>query len=139
MPYDRNNVFAKILRGEIPAAKIYEDERTLAFMDAMPQTVGHCLVIPKCAAENILDLDPEHLADLIKVTQKVARAVNAALKPDGLRVMQFTGPASGQTVFHVHFHVMPCYVGQEMKGHAREFADPAVLAEQAKKIKAAMA
>ena len=138
MAYDRNNVFAKILRGELPAAKIYEDERTLAFMDAMPQTTGHSLVIPKIEAENILDLDPEHLANLVKVTQRLARAVNAALHPDGIRVMQFTGAASGQSVFHVHFHVMPCYIGQEMKGHAREFADPAVLAELAKKIKDAM-
>ena len=138
MQYDRNNVFAKILRGELPAAKIYEDDRTLAFMDAMPQTNGHALVIPKCEAENILDLDPQDLAEAIKVTQKVARAINKALRPDGLRVMQFTGPASGQSVFHVHFHIMPMYTGQEMKGHAREFADPKLLAEQAKKIRDAM-
>jgi histidine triad (HIT) family protein len=138
MAYDRNNIFAKILRGELPAAKIYEDTQTLAFMDAMPQTTGHALIVPKFESENILDLDSDYLAALIKVTQNVARAVNAAFKPDGLRVMQFTGAAAGQTVPHVHFHVMPCYAGQEMKGHAREFADPAVLAEHAKRVKAEM-
>ena len=138
MPYDRNNVFARILRGELPAARIYEDEHTLAFMDAMPQTSGHALVIPKAEAESILDLDPQRLADLMKITQKVARAVDAALKPDGMRVMQFTGRVAGQTVFHVHFHVLPMYDGQQIKGHAREFADAAVLAEQARQIKAAM-
>lgn len=138
MPYDRNNVFAKILRGELPAAKIHEDEHTLAFMDVMPQSVGHALVIPKREAENILDMDADSLVTLIKVTQSIARAVNTVFTPDGISVMQFTGAAAGQTVFHVHFHVIPRYQGQNLKLHAREFADPAVLAEQAQRIKAAL-
>jgi histidine triad (HIT) family protein len=134
--YDPNNVFAKILRGEIPSFKIYEDEHTLAFMDAMPQSPGHSLVIPKSEARNIFDVEPHVLTELIKVTQRVANAVRVAFKPDGITVAQFNEPAAGQTVFHIHFHVIPNYQGQPLKGHGRaEFADKALLTEHAEKIR----
>ncbi|HEY8540612.1 MAG TPA: HIT family protein [Steroidobacteraceae bacterium] len=136
--YDPNNVFAKILRGEIPAFKVYEDDRTLAFMDVMPQSDGHTLVIPKANARNFFDVEPDVLADLIKVTQRVAKAVKKAFNPDGMRIIQFNEPAAGQTVFHIHFHIVPCYSGKELKGHAREMADNAVLAEHAERIRKAL-
>jgi histidine triad (HIT) family protein len=137
--YDTNNVFAKILRGEIPAFKVYEDERTLAFMDAMPQSDGHTLVIPKVQARNFFDIAPDALADLIKATQHVARGVQQAFKPDGMRIIQFNEPAAGQTVFHIHFHILPCYEGVALRGHNRDWADKNVLAEHAEKIRAALA
>ena len=133
--YDSNNVFAKILRGEITAAKVYENEHTLAFMDAMPQSEGHTLVIPKTAARNFFDIEPVALVELIKSTQHVAKAVQKAFKPDGMRIFQFNEPAAGQTVFHIHFHIMPCYDGRAMQGHARDMADTAVLAAHAERIK----
>lgn len=137
--YDSNNVFAKILRGEIPAFKVYEDERTLAFMDAMPQSEGHTLVIPKTNARNFFDIDPESLAELIKATQHVAKAVREAFKPDGVRIIQFNEAAAGQTVFHIHFHIVPCYEGRELKGHSRDMADKTQLAEHAERIKRVLA
>lgn len=137
--YDQNNVFAKILRGEIPATKIYEDAHVLSFMDAMPQSDGHTLVIPKTEARNLFDIAPEPLAELIKATQYVAKGVRLALQPDGMRIIQFNEPAAGQTVFHIHFHIVPCYAGKETRGHARDWADKAVLAQQAEKIRAALA
>jgi len=133
--YDSSNIFAKILRGEIPAFKVYEDEHTLAFMDVMPQSAGHTLVIPRTSARNIFDIDPQSLAELIKSTRHVARAVQAAFRPDGMRIIQFNEPAAGQTVFHIHFHIVPCYEGQSLKGHARDMADKAVLAEHAERIR----
>ncbi|HEY6643848.1 HIT family protein [Povalibacter sp.] len=133
--YDPNNIFAKILRGEIPAFKVHEDAHTLAFMDVMPQSEGHTLVIPKTQARNIFDIDPPALARLIESTQHVAKAVQTAFKPDGMRIIQFNEPAAGQTVFHIHFHIVPCYEGREMKGHAREMADKAMLAEHAERIR----
>jgi histidine triad (HIT) family protein len=136
--YDTNNVFAKILRGEIPSFKVYEDERTLAFMDAMPQSAGHTLVIPKTQARNFFDIEPQALAELIKATQHVARGVRKAFNPDGLRIIQFNEPAAGQTVFHIHFHIVPCYEGVAAKPHSREFADKAVLAQHAERIKQAL-
>jgi len=139
MSYDPNNIFAKILRGEIPSFKVYEDERTLAFMDAMPQSNGHTLVIPKAQAENFFDVEPEVLRNLIVTTQTIARAVRRAFNPDGVRIMQFNGPAAGQTVFHIHFHIVPCYAGVDLKSHSREMADKNLLAAQAEKIKAALA
>jgi len=137
--YDSNNIFAKILRGEIPAFKVFEDERTLAFMDVMPQSEGHTLVIPKTDARNFFDIDPDALASLIKATQHVAKAVQQAFQPDGMRIIQFNEPAAGQTVFHIHFHIVPCYEGRTLKGHARDMADKAVLAEHAERIKRALA
>lgn len=137
--YDQNNVFAKILRGEIPSFKVYEDAQVLSFMDAMPQSDGHTLVIPKVEARNFFDIDPAALADLIKATQYVAKGVKQALQPDGVRIIQFNEPAAGQTVFHIHFHILPCYEGVELRGHTRDWGDKAKLAAQAEKIRAALA
>src|SRR5688572_25148037 len=137
--YDKDNVFAKILRGEIPAAKVYEDAHVLSFMDAMPQSDGHTLVIPKTAARNLFDVPPEALAELIKGTQYVAKGVQRAFQPDGMRIIQFNEAAAGQTVFHIHFHIVPCYTGKEIRMHGRDWADKAVLAQQAEKIRDALA
>jgi histidine triad (HIT) family protein len=140
MAYDSNNIFAKILRGEIPCHRVYENEHALSFMDVMPQSVGHALVIPKQAqAENILDIDPTALSQLIVATQTVAKAVDKAFAPDGLRVIQFNRPAAGQTVFHIHFHIVPCYEGVDMNMHARQMADHAVLAEHAERVRKVLA
>jgi histidine triad (HIT) family protein len=136
--YDPNNVFAKILRGEIPAFKVYETDKALAFMDAMPQSDGHTLVIPKTSARNFFDIAPDALADLIKATQHVAKAVREAFKPDGMRIIQFNESAAGQTVFHIHFHIVPYYEGRDVRSHSRDWADKAVLAQHAERIKAAL-
>jgi histidine triad (HIT) family protein len=137
--YDQSNVFAKILRGEIPAFKVYEDDRALAFMDAMPQSDGHTLVIPKVEARNFFDIAPDALADLIQATQHVARGVQQAFNPDGMRIIQFNEPAAGQTVFHIHFHIVPCYEGRSLRGHGRDWADKDLLAEHAERVRAALA
>jgi histidine triad (HIT) family protein len=137
--YDKDNVFAKILRGEIPAFKVHEDARALAFMDAMPQSEGHTLVIPKVEARNLFDIEPGALAELIKATQHVARGVRKAFNPAGMRIIQFNEPAAGQTVFHIHFHIVPCYEGVDLRFHARDRADKAVLAAHAERIRAALA
>jgi len=136
--YDSNNVFAKILRGEFPAYKVYEDDKTLAFLDIMPQAPGHTLVVPKSAARNILDIAPDDLADLIKVTQKIARTAIKVFAADGLNVFQFNEPAAGQTVFHLHFHVIPRKEGVPLKPPASVKEDPAVLSEQATRLAAAL-
>src|SRR5690242_20619819 len=115
MSYDPSNIFGRILRGEVPAFKIYEDDATLAFMDVMPQSDGHTLVIPKAAAENIFDLDPAMLGALIRSTQKVAKAVKKAFAPPGIMIAQLNGAGAGQSVFHVHFHVIPRYHGVEFR------------------------
>ena len=109
MPYDSNNIFAKILSGEIPAVKVYEDDRTLAFMDVMPQADGHTLVISKENAENIFDLSPAGAAALMATTQKVAKAVKKGLNTPGIMIAQLNGTPAGQSVFHVHFHIIPQY------------------------------
>jgi histidine triad (HIT) family protein len=139
MPYDPSNVFARILRGEIPAQKIFEDEQTLAFMDVMPQADGHALVIPKADAENIFDLPPESLAATILTTQRIARAVQKAFDAPGILVAQLNGRGAGQSVFHIHFHVIPRFDGIDLRFHARGMADPQLLAEHAAKIRAAFA
>jgi histidine triad (HIT) family protein len=139
MAYDPNNVFAKILRGEIPAFKVHEDSDSVAFMDAMPQSDGHTLVVPKSPAEDLLDVDPAVLGKLIQTTQRIAKAVDAAFKPAGIRLMQFSRPAAGQTVFHIHFHIIPVYQGGDLRLHAREPADKAKLAEHAERIRTALA
>ena len=137
--YERDNVFAKILRGEMPAAKVFEDERVLAFMDVFPQSRGHVLVVPKAETRNLLDAEPEVLRELILRVQRVARAVREALQPDGLTVMQFNGSAGGQTVFHLHFHVIPRWEGQPLGRHGGGgMADQAELAALAQQIAAAM-
>lgn len=137
MAYDPTNVFARILRGEIPAHKVCEDDATLAFMDVMPQADGHVLVVPKVAAENLFDLPPEALAATILTTQRVAHAVRRAFDPPGVMIAQLNGRGAGQSVFHIHFHVIPRYHGVDLRLHAREMADPQRLAEQAAKIRAA--
>jgi histidine triad (HIT) family protein len=138
MAYDSNNIFAKILRGEIPSVKVYEDDMTLAFMDVMPQADGHTLVIPKEPAENILDLSPEGAAAMVKTTQKVAKAVKKGLDAPGIMLFQLNGKAAGQTVFHVHFHIVPRSGGVDLKLHARGMDSPDKLKAIAEKIKAAL-
>lgn len=138
-PYDDNNVFAKILRGEIPSHKLYEDADTYAFMDVMPQGKGHCLAITKSPYRNILDAAPESLAAVIATTQKLARAVAKAFDSDGVTVMQFNEPASGQTVFHLHFHIIPRFDGVALKPHSGQMEDQAVLTANAEKIRRALA
>ncbi len=138
MAYDSNNVFARILRGEIPAHKVFEDEHTLAFMDVMPQAEGHTLVIPKAPAENILEVPPDALAATILTTQRVARAVKQAFAAPGILIAQLNGSAAGQSVFHIHFHVLPRRDGLDLRFHARDMADPALLAEHAARVRAAL-
>jgi histidine triad (HIT) family protein len=136
--YDPDNVFAKILRGEIPSYKIYEDDRAFAFLDIMPRTPGHALVIPKAPARNILDIAPDDLAHVMKVAQKVARAGMTAFEADGITVQQFSEPAGGQVVFHLHVHVMPRKGGVPLKPPASFKEDPAVLAQHANRLAAAL-
>ncbi|GAA0270769.1 hypothetical protein LNAOJCKE_4437 [Methylorubrum aminovorans] len=137
-PYDPDNIFGKILRGEIPAHKVYEDEHSLAFMDVMPQGEGHTLVIPKAPARGLLDAEPQTLAALIGTVQRVGRAVKAAFDADGLTLFQYNEPAGGQTVFHLHFHLVPRHDGVPLKRHEGGMADNAVLAEHAARIRAAL-
>jgi len=139
MAYDSNNIFAKILRGELPAYKIYEDEKALAFLDIMPRAPGHTLVLPKSSARNILDIDPDDLAHVAKVAQKVARAAVKVFGADGVTIQQFNEPAGGQVVFHLHVHVIPRHDGVAMKPPASEKEKPEVLSQQADKLKAALA
>jgi histidine triad (HIT) family protein len=138
MAYDRNNVFARILRGEIPAHRVFEDEHTLAFMDVMPQADGHALVIPKAEAENLFDLPGPALAATILTTQRVARAVQKAFAAPGILIAQLNGPAAGQSVFHLHFHVLPRHEGLDLRFHARDMADPALLAAHAARVRTAL-
>lgn len=139
MTYDGDNVFAKILRGEAPAHVVYEDAHSIAFMDLMPQVDGHTLVIPRESAEDLFDIDPAALAHLIRATQTVARAVRAAFAAPGVMVAQLNGSAAGQSVFHLHFHILPRHRGLELKLHAREVADPALLADHAQRVRSALA
>jgi histidine triad (HIT) family protein len=138
MAYDSNNVFAKILRGEIPAVKVYEDDKTLAFMDVMPQADGHTLVISKEPAENIFDLSPAGAAALMATTQRIAKAVKKGLNAPGLMIAQLNGTPAGQSVFHVHFHIIPKSAGADFRLHAREMEKPEKLKAMAEKIKAAL-
>jgi histidine triad (HIT) family protein len=135
MTYDANNIFGKILRGEIPSHKIYEDAHTLAIMDVMPHVDGHCLVIPKVGSRNLLDAELSTLAPLMATVQKVARAAKAAFKADGLQIRQYNEPAAGQTIFHLHFHIMPMNEGQAIRPHAGKMADQGLLAKQAEMIR----
>jgi len=136
--YDPNNIFAKILRGEVPSVKVYEDERSLAFMDVMPQADGHVLVIPKEPVMDLFDLSPESATALMATTQKVAKAVKKALGPPGIMLVQLNGRAAGQSVFHVHFHIVPRSEGIDLKLHAREIENPDKLKAIAEKIKAVL-
>src|SRR5690554_4597954 len=136
--YEPDNIFGKILKGEIPSHKVYEDDDTLAFMDVMPQSNGHTLVILKTGSRNIFDADPMVLATLVQKTQRIARAVMQGMKADGLRIAQFNEAAAGQTVFHLHFHIIPMYAGVPLRPHTGEMADNAELADHAERIKAAL-
>lgn len=137
-PYDPDNIFGKILRGEIPAHTVYEDAHTLAFMDVMPQGEGHTLVIPKAPSRGLLDAEPQTLSALIGTVQRVGRAVKTAFAADGLSVFQYNEPAGGQTVFHLHVHLVPRHEGVPLKRHEGGMADNAVLAEHAARIRAAL-
>jgi histidine triad (HIT) family protein len=136
--YDPNNVFAKILRGELPAHKVYEDDKAFAFLDIMPRSPGHTLVIPKSPARTFLDIAPDDLAHLIKVTQTIARAAVKVFDADGLTIQQFNEPAGGQVVFHLHIHVMPRKAGVPLKPPASVKEEPAVLSDQALRLAAAL-
>jgi len=135
MAYDDQNIFARILRGELPSIKVYEDDKVLAFMDIMPQADGHTLVIPKAPAVTLLDLDGDDAAYTIQVVQKVARAMKKAFDVDGIVLMQLSGAAAGQTVPHVHFHLIPNSV-HELGKHALTMGDQEKIKAQAEKIKA---
>jgi histidine triad (HIT) family protein len=137
--YDPNNIFAKILRGELPCYKIYEDDKAIAFLDIMPRAPGHTLVLPKAAARNLLDVGADDLAHVAKVAQKVAKAAMTALGADGITVQQFNEGPGGQVVFHLHVHVIPRKTGVPMKPPASEKEKPDVLADIAKKLSAALA
>ncbi|WP_404861943.1 HIT family protein [Georhizobium sp. MAB10] len=136
--YDDANIFAKILRGELPAHRVYEDEHTLAFMDIMPRGDGHCLVLPKTPSRNMLDVEPDDLAHVMVTVQKLARAVKAAFDADGVTIQQFNESAGGQVVFHLHVHVIPRFDGVALKPHTGTMEDPDVLKANAEKIRAAL-
>jgi histidine triad (HIT) family protein len=136
--YDPTNIFAKILRGELPAHKVFEDDKVLSFLDIMPRAPGHTLVIPKAPARTFLDITPDDLAHLIKTTQKIARAAVAVFAADGLTLQQFNEPAGGQMVFHLHFHVIPRKNGVALKPPLTVKEEPAVLSDQALKLAAAL-
>jgi histidine triad (HIT) family protein len=136
--YDPNNIFAKILRGELPCYKVYEDDKALAFLDIMPRAPGHTLVLPKAPARNIFDVPGDVLGHVAMVAQKVARAGMKAFNADGITIQQFNEGAGGQVVFHLHIHVIPRKQGVAMKPPASEKEKPDVLAEHAKKIAAAI-
>ncbi|MEG2358024.1 HIT family protein [Acinetobacter sp.] len=138
MAYDDQNIFARILRGELPAIKVYEDDQVLAFMDIMPQAEGHALVIPKTPAVTLLDLPPEDAAYTIQIVQKVAQAIETALSAKGIVLMQLSGASAGQTVPHVHFHLIPSSV-HELGRHAAQMGDQDKIKAQAEKIKAVLA
>jgi histidine triad (HIT) family protein len=136
--YDPNNIFARILRGELPAHKVYEDERSFAFLDIMPQATGHTLVIPKAPSRNILDAAPDDVAYVVKIAQKIAKAAMPVFAADGVTIIQFNEPASGQTVYHLHVHVIPRKDGVPLRPHGSYKEEQNVLAEQAVKLAAAL-
>ncbi|MGC1694938.1 MAG: HIT family protein [Pseudolabrys sp.] len=136
--YDPNNIFAKILRGELPSYKVYEDDKALAFLDIMPRSPGHTLVLPKAPARNILDVGADDLAHVMTVAQKISKAIMIAFEADGVTIQQFNEGAGGQVVFHLHVHVIPRKTGVAMKPPASEKEKPDVLAEHAKKLAAAI-
>lgn len=138
--YDPDNIFARILRGELPAARVFEDDHALAFLDLFPQSRGHTLVLPKAPARNLLDIESHALRELIVRVQRVARAVREAVQPDGLTISQFNGAAGGQSVFHLHFHIIPRWEGRPLAGHGSGAkADAGELASLAEAISAKLA
>lgn len=138
MAYDPQNIFAKILRGELPCHKVYEDDGALAFLDIMPRAPGHTLVLPKKPARNLLDVDPDDLAHVMKVAQKIARAAKDVFSADGITLQQFSEPAGGQVVFHLHVHVIPRKTDVALKPPASFKEETAVLSDQANKLAAAL-
>jgi len=134
MSYDPTNIFAKILKGELPCHKVYEDDTALVMMDIFPQAKGHTLVIPKAASRNLLDADPAAISAVMPLIQRVAAAVKAATRADGIRLAQFNEAPAGQTVFHLHFHLIPAYEGAALGAHGSGRADDAELAQLAKDI-----
>jgi histidine triad (HIT) family protein len=136
--YDPNNVFAKILRGELPCHKVYEDDRAFAFLDIMPRAPGHTLVIPKAPARNLLDISPEELSHTIQVVQKIARTAVKVFGADGVTLQQFNEAAGGQVVFHLHFHIVPRKAGIAMKPPASVKEETSVLSDQALRLAAAL-
>lgn len=137
--YDDANVFARILRGEMPAERLYEDDHTIAIMDIMPRGDGHCLVMPKSAARNLLDIEADSLSAVMATTQKMARAVIKAFDADGVTIQQFNEAAGGQEVFHLHMHVIPRYENIPLRPHTGTMEEPGVLKRNAEKIRAALA
>lgn len=136
-PYDPENIFAKILRGDMPCVKVFEDDETLAFMDVFPQSEGHTLVIPKnVEARNLLEIPAAEISSLFTRVQVITKAVEAALKPDGLTITQFNGSAAGQTVFHLHVHIIPRWETRSLGGHGEGMADIEALEHIAQKIRA---
>jgi histidine triad (HIT) family protein len=138
MAYDNNNIFARILRGELPSHRVYEDNDTVAFMDVMPQATGHTLVLPKAPSRNLLDADPAVFASLFATVQKVASAAKEAFDADGVLVSQFNEAAAGQSVYHLHVHIIPCFEGVPLKPHTGQMEKPEVLVENAEKLRAAL-
>jgi histidine triad (HIT) family protein len=136
--YDPNNIFAKILRGEMPCYKVYEDDKAFAFLDIMPRAPGHTLVLPKAPARNVLDVAPDDLAHVVKVAQKIAKAAMQVFAADGITIQQFNEGAGGQVVFHLHVHVIPRKDGVALKPPATVKEAPEVLADQAKRLAAAL-
>ena len=136
--YDQNNIFARIVRGELPAQKVYEDDKAIAFLDIMPRAPGHTLVIPKAPARNLLDVNPDDLAHIMQVAQKIARAGMKAFSADGVTIQQFNEKAGGQVVFHLHVHVIPRKEGEAMKPPATFKETPENLAAHAEKLRAAL-
>jgi histidine triad (HIT) family protein len=137
--YEDTNIFAKILRGEMPAHTVFEDDVAYAFMDIMPRADGHTLVIPKAPCRNLLDIAPADLSALMPRVQKVARAVKQAMQAEGLTLQQFNEQSGGQIVFHLHFHILPRWSGVALRPHSGEMEKPDVLAAHAEKIRAALA
>lgn len=138
MNYDHQNIFAKILRGEAPCHKLHEDEETLAFLNIMPESKGHSLVIPKFPATDIFSLDDERLVSMMKTARRMALALRRTFTPDGMYVYQLNGAAAGQSVFHVHVHLVPRYAGVALRAHEQGMEAVEVLEEQAEKIRAAL-
>lgn len=136
--YEPDNIFTKIIAGDIPSHKVYEDDETFVFMDINPRSDGHCLVIPKKGSRNLLDAEPMTLGNLIAVTQMISQAVMKAMNANGIMIEQFNEAPAGQSVFHLHFHVVPRYEGISVKPHMGERADDTALAAQCEKIKAAL-
>ncbi len=137
--YDPGNIFARILRGELPSHQVYSDGDTIAFMDVMPQGAGHTLVLPRAPSRNLLDADPSTIGPLMHTVQRIAKAVARAFAADGVTVLQFNELAAGQTVFHLHFHIIPRFEGTPLKPHSGAMEAPEVLAAHAEKVRKALA